>query len=271
VARLRDEPPAGAVGTIADPGLGRLERDLLTAFGPDQFRLVYQPIFALAPLHMTGLEALLRWRHPTLGEVPARQFLPLLERTGRLLELSAWVLHEACREVARWRVGGHALELAVNLAGIQVATAGVEQVAAGLAESGLEPGALIVDVPVSVAADGLVRPALAELAGLGVRLALAEVTGKGPLPTVGAQVVKLSRQLVQGGADVRPIVRRCAQRQIRTVAVGIEEPEQVVRMIDAGVDAAQGHLLARPLERNALDDYLAAAKRNREAAHRARR
>ena len=96
-----------------------LEFDLRSALSDHQFRLVYQPIYALDDLTIVGVEALLRWEHPTLGLLGPDEFIPALERTGQIRDVGAWVLQEACAQVARWHERGDPLYLSVNVSGRQ--------------------------------------------------------------------------------------------------------------------------------------------------------
>jgi diguanylate cyclase (GGDEF)-like protein len=124
-----------------------LEMDLRDALPNDEFFLVYQPTFDLRDMSPTGVEALLRWKHPTRGVVQPNDFIPLLEETGLIIEVGKWVLEEACRQGATWRAGGHPIGMAVNVSGRQLDTdefvTGVQD---ALSESGLDASALTLEV-----------------------------------------------------------------------------------------------------------------------------
>ena len=94
-----------------------LEMDLREALANGQFFLVYQPTFDLRDMSPTGVEALIRWRHPTRGIVQPNDFIPLLEETGLIIDVGTWVLNEACRQGATWREAGYTIGIAVNVSG----------------------------------------------------------------------------------------------------------------------------------------------------------
>jgi predicted signal transduction protein with EAL and GGDEF domain len=97
-----------------------LETDLRNALVNDQFFLVYQPIFDLHDMRPTGVEALIRWRHPTRGVVAPDGFMPLPEGTGMIIEVGRWVLREACRQGVKWRAAGYPVAMAVNVSARQL-------------------------------------------------------------------------------------------------------------------------------------------------------
>ncbi len=135
--------------SMQDAALGQmeLEMDLREALRKDEFFLVYQPTFDLRDMHPKGMEALIRWRHPTRGVVAPGDFIPLLEETGMVNEIGLWVLQQACRQGARWRQQGHDIGVAVNVSARQLDTDDLlEQVSSTLADSDLEPNALTLEI-----------------------------------------------------------------------------------------------------------------------------
>ncbi|MCL4368580.1 MAG: diguanylate cyclase, partial [Actinobacteria bacterium] len=131
----------------------RLRNDLRDALEHGDFRLCYQPLLRLSDRAVVGAEALLRWRHPTLGEVSPTVFIPPAEETGLILPLGLWVLRQACRQAQAWREEGLLLErMAVNVSGRQLLQGDlVADVQAALAESGLPPGCLELEITEGVA------------------------------------------------------------------------------------------------------------------------
>jgi diguanylate cyclase (GGDEF)-like protein len=97
-----------------------LEMDLREALAKDEFFLAYQPTIDLSDMRPTGVEALIRWRHPVRGVVQPDDFVPLLEETGLITEIGRWVLREACRQGAAWREAGYPIDMAVNVSGRQL-------------------------------------------------------------------------------------------------------------------------------------------------------
>src|SRR6185437_7575278 len=124
----------------ADADLTRryeLEFELRSALENNELRLVYQPIYDLDDLEPVSVEALLRWRHPVLGDVGPDEFIPLMEARGQIVEVGRWVLDEACRQVAAWHAIGHDLHVCVNVSGRQLDRDSiVDDVAHALVSSG---------------------------------------------------------------------------------------------------------------------------------------
>ncbi len=116
-----------------------LERDLRSALAERQFHLVYQPFYTLSDLTMVGVEALLRWQHPTRGLLESDEFVPILKRTGQIREVGAWVLKDACAQMAAWHARGDLLDLSVNVSARQFDDhALIDQIREALRASGLE-------------------------------------------------------------------------------------------------------------------------------------
>jgi diguanylate cyclase (GGDEF)-like protein len=124
-----------------------LEFDLRSALENGQFRLVYQPIYNLDDLTVVGVEALLRWAHPTHGLVEPDEFIPILEQTGQIREVGRWVLQQACEQMAAWHARGDTIDISVNVSAGQLdSDAVVGHVRDALTASGLDPTRLIIEV-----------------------------------------------------------------------------------------------------------------------------
>ncbi len=124
-----------------------LEMDLREALENEEFFLAYQPTIDLRDMSPTGVEALIRWKHPVRGVVQPDDFIPLLEETGLICEVGKWVLREACVQGAAWRAAGHAIGMAVNVSGRQLDTDHlIEDIEGALADSGMEPTALTIEI-----------------------------------------------------------------------------------------------------------------------------
>ncbi|MCU1503480.1 MAG: hypothetical protein JWM12_2834, partial [Ilumatobacteraceae bacterium] len=124
-----------------------LEFDLRSAFLAGHLHLAYQPIYHLDDLGLVGVEALLRWDHPTLGAVAPEEFVPILEQTGMIHDVGRWVLRTACRQMATWHERGDTLELSVNVSGRQLDLDSiVDDIRDALDVTGLDPGTLIIEV-----------------------------------------------------------------------------------------------------------------------------
>jgi diguanylate cyclase (GGDEF)-like protein/PAS domain S-box-containing protein len=250
-----------------EDSVGRLQlvADLRRANVDEDFVLHYQPTIELETGTIVGVEALVRWQHPTRGLVPPLDFIPLAEETGRIVEIGRWVLSEACRQTARWRAelpGAASLELSVNVSTRQVRRpALLEDVRSALASSGLPPDALMLEITESVLARRLeeMTSTLDEVISLGVQLALDDFgTGYSSLSllqTLPVHTLKIDRSFVQSigtgperRAFVRAIVDLAEALSLRVVAEGIELEAQVTELWQLGCRLGQGFLFARPLE-----------------------
>ncbi|TYK48518.1 putative bifunctional diguanylate cyclase/phosphodiesterase [Actinomadura decatromicini] len=237
-----------------------LGSDLQRALAEEQFAIEFQPVVELATSRVCGVEALLRWWRG--GEaVPPEEFIGPAEESGLMIPLGGWVLREACREVARWRRDSWDIGLSVNFTGRQIAAPRfVESVAAVLAETGLPPHALTLEVREEVLVEdaGQNVARLSELRELGVRLAIDDFgTGYASLAYLGqlpVDIIKIDPSFVAGlGSDetltllTRTIVRLGSDLGLTVVAEGIERPEQLQALREMGCPRGQGFLVARPM------------------------
>ncbi|MFC7529676.1 putative bifunctional diguanylate cyclase/phosphodiesterase [Actinoplanes sp. GCM10030250] len=244
----------------------RLAGELHDGILNGELRLLYQPVYDLVTGYMHGAEALVRWQHPARGFVSPGEFIPVAERSGLIVPLGAWVLSEACAQMARWRdeYGDGAIEAVnVNVAVRQLRETGfVDQVAAVLSENGLTPRNLILEVTESSVVDGWqVRETLQALHDMGIHLALDDFgTGQSSLSLLRAfpvDVLKLDKSFVDGIADdgadrgrlavAAAVAQLTEHLQLKAVAEGIETPEQADRLRHMGYRYGQGYLMARPL------------------------
>ena len=282
VAMYRAKTRGGAQYAIYAPRMdedvvGRLElvADLRRAQLDSEFVLHYQPVVELETGTIVGVEALVRWHHPTRGLLPPSMFIPLAEETGRIVEIGRWVLTEACRNAARWRAevpGAEELRVSVNVSPRQMRRPGLLQdVRSALTESGLVPGALEIEITESVVASRRdeMTSILNSIAALGVRLALDDFgTGYSSLSLLQdlpVQALKIDRSFVSvldAGAErvafVRAIVDLAATLGLTVVAEGIEDRSQAAALLGLGCRLGQGFYLARPLEGRELEILLSA-------------
>jgi len=244
-----------------------LEVDLEGALLADQFFLEYQPTIDLSTGVFTGVEALIRWRHPERGVVQPDDFIPALESTGIIVPVGAWVLQEACREGARWHEQGHRFTVSVNVSARQLERDRIiDDVHEALRVSGFDPGSLILDLTETALmhdAEGtIIRLEL--LKALGVRIAIDNFgTGYSSLAYLRQfpiDVLKIDRSFVSGIADttesaalVHTLVQLGKVLGLETIAEGIETDDQRIRLEDEQVDTGQGFLFARPLSVDDVD------------------
>jgi diguanylate cyclase (GGDEF)-like protein len=242
-----------------------LESDLRHALERGELRVHYQPIVTLGSTEIVGFEALVRWQHPTRGLVPPLAFIPLAEETGLIVPVGKWVLETACRQAAKWhrtRTDPEATPLfvSVNLSAREFMQADLlEDVAATLAETGLEAGALELEITESVLMDQSeagIRT-LRRLRALGVRLVLDDFgTGYSSLSYLKhlpLDTIKIDRSFVAAideNADrsiVEAVVALAHGLGIGVVAEGIETERQAERLLELGCDLGQGYLFSRPV------------------------
>ena len=243
-----------------------LATDLREAITHGRLGLEYQPMVELATSRVAAVEALVRW--PRGGElIPPAEFLGVAEDSGLIVPLGDWVLRAACEQVARWRAGGWTVGLSVNFSPRQVSASRVTQaVLAALADNGLPPGTLTLEVTERVLIDGAdsMIAGLAELRDLGVRLAIDDFgTGYASLAYLRhlpVDVIKIDPSFVSGlGTDptldmlTRTIVGVGHDLGIEVVAEGIERPEQLEMLRGMGCSLGQGYLVARPMTAGAIE------------------
>ena len=152
-----------------------LEFGLRAALDGGQFRLVYQPIYTLDDLTLIGVEALLRWEHPTLGLIRPDEFVPLLEQSGQIREVGLWALRTACDQMEDWHSRGNDLDVSVNVSGRQLDSDHiVEHIRDALSHSGLTPSSLIIEVTETALMTNAAATArrLEAIRALGVRIAV---------------------------------------------------------------------------------------------------
>ena len=248
-----------------------IEKDLRRAIDESELSVHYQPLVSLTTDRAVGVEALVRWRHPTRGIVGPDEFIPVAEDTGLMPRLGAWVLGQACGQMASWRrslePGAERLHVAVNLSARQLSDPElVKTVAAALEGSGLDPSGLYLEITESVLMDDAeaARVTLDALRGLGVRLAVDDFgTGYSSLAYLRrfpVNVLKIDRSFVAGiGTDVddetvvQLVVDLAHSLKLDVVAEGVETKEQLETLRSLGCDMVQGYLLARPLPPDEVD------------------
>ena len=249
----------------------QVESALRTAIEQEQLVVFFQAEVGLADGQITGAEALVRWRDPSRGLVSPGEFIPVAEETGLIVPLGAWVLREACGEAAHLREQGMPLrKIAVNLSTRQLGHPGLVQLVADtLAETGLEPASLCLEITETVLMQDADRAVvlLEELKALGVTLSLDDFgTGYSSLSHLRrfpVDDVKVDRSFVDGLVDrpgdasivaaVRDVTRSL---DLGVVAEGIETLEQLERLRALGYERGQGFLFARPGPREGLEDLL---------------
>jgi diguanylate cyclase (GGDEF)-like protein len=234
--------------------------DLQRAITREELALQYQPIVELATSRVVGAEALVRWWRGDEAVSP-RAFLTVAEDSGLIAALGEWVLRKACAQGAAWRDASWDVGVSVNIGLRQLnAPQFSAQVAAALAESGLPPSSLTIEVSERMLVEdaGLIGDRLAELRDLGVKLAIDDFgTGYASLAhlrQLPADIIKIDPSFVSGlGVDpvltllTRTIVQVGRDLGMQVVAEGIEEPRQLAELKEMGCGYGQGFLVARPM------------------------
>jgi diguanylate cyclase (GGDEF)-like protein len=239
--------------------------DLLRALDEHQYRLAYQPIYDLGGLTLVGFEALLRWDHPSLGVTRPDIFIPMLETSGRVVDVGRWVLETACQQMADWHALDDTIGISVNVSGRQLdSEIVVADVRHALEASHLKAGALTIEVTESSLLRNRATAArrLKQLKELSVNVAIDDFgTGYSSLAYLRdfpIDTIKIDRAFTdalerspQSEALIRLLVQLGRDLGLRTLAEGVETIAQLDHLRDQHVDAVQGFLLSRPLTADA--------------------
>jgi diguanylate cyclase (GGDEF)-like protein/PAS domain S-box-containing protein len=246
-----------------------LRSDLQHALTQDQLELHYQPFVRLAGRDILGVEALVRWNHPTRGTIPPIQFIPVAEETGLIVPMGRWILETACREGVRLQElfpRPEPLTMSVNLSVRQLQSETlVGDVRTALVATGLQASSLVLEITESLmlADTDFAMQQLHELKALGIRLAMDDFgTGYSSLSYLSrfpVDILKMDRSFV-GSEDnealTSAIIALGTSLSLEVVAEGIELPEQAKSLEDLGCELGQGYLFAKPMNSLALTDFL---------------
>ncbi len=250
-----------------------IERDLRHAIARGQLHLAFQPIVATRTGSIVGVEALVRWLHPTLGVIVPKRFIPLAEESNLIVEIGSWVLDEALREIAHCRSlpGLENLRVSVNLSAAQLGDEMlVEHVGRALATNRLPGSALCLELTETVVMGDpeAALGAFAALRRLDVQLAIddfgTEYSSLAYLQRLPVDTLKIDRSFVVGlgepdsAADtlVAAIVAIARALGMETIAEGVESVDQARRVAALGCDAIQGYLYSRPVRADQLVDVV---------------
>jgi EAL domain-containing protein (putative c-di-GMP-specific phosphodiesterase class I) len=253
-----------------------LETDLHAAIEADQFFLLYQPTFDLSSGAFTGVEALLRWRHPTRGVIQPDDFIPALEANGLMVPVGRWVLEEACRQGAAWQGQGHNVTVSINVSAKQLDRDQIiADVSNALTKSGFDPSLCVLELTETTLMHNVDDTVgrLTLLKALGVRIAIDDFgTGYSSLAYLRqfpVDVLKIDRSFVSGIADtseaaavVHAMVQLGKALGLETVAEGVENDGQRAQLTSEKVDTGQGFLFARPLDVEAVSRLLEDSAQN---------
>jgi len=244
--------------------------DLRHSIEHDELVVHYQPIASVESGKIVALEALVRWNHPTRGLLGPMEFIPFAEETDLIFSLGRWVLRESCQTMARWRnevSGAEDAYITVNLSVHQLSDSSLlETIAEALADSGLPPAALVLEVTESLLMSETSETvdALNGIHAMGVGLAIDDFgTGESSLARLKrfpVKVLKIDKSFVDGlgiletdEAIVTAIVQLSKALGLVVLAEGVETPIQLERVAALGCDLYQGYLMSRPVTADRID------------------
>ncbi len=248
-----------------------LKSGLRRALAAGEFELHYQPQFELASGRVIGVEALIRWRHPEDGLISPTRFIPVAEDSGLIVPIGEWVIQEACRQAVAWRSAGlPPLIMAVNLSAVQFRRGDVEQtIARALQVTGFDPKLLELELTESILIHDTesVLSSVRQLKQLGVKLSIDDFgTGYSSLSYLkrfDVDKLKIDQSFIRDlasdpddAAIVRAIVQMAGSLNLRTLAEGVEDAATLALLREFACDEAQGYHLARPMQAQALVDFV---------------
>jgi diguanylate cyclase (GGDEF)-like protein/PAS domain S-box-containing protein len=286
---VKNKREEGTTSALFVPGMRdsivqRLEMkdELAHAIEHSELILHFQPIVDLPTQEIRGLEALVRWQHPTKGLVPPGDFISLAEETGQIVPLGEWVLKEATRRGKELQDAlGRRIYMTVNLSARQLHQVGlVASVSKALLESKLDPSDLVLEITESSLMEDAAygKKILGELRELGLRVAIDDFgTGYSSLSYLRQfplDILKIDRSFISniaGGPEesavAEALIHLSRILDLETVAEGIETSAQLKELLDLGCPSAQGYLFARPLPLEEIRVHLLVSEKGPQAAH----
>jgi diguanylate cyclase (GGDEF)-like protein len=266
-------------GSLVNSTRGRLAvseetlyADLVHALAHDEFFLLYQPYIDLRTAQVVGVEALIRWNHPTLGLLEPSSFISMAERTDVIVALDTWVLEQTCRQARAWLDDGlPPLRVSVNLASRDLSNPELfDNIHRALMETGIDPSLLELEITERVVLDtvGPARATIERLRRLGVRFTIDDFgTGNSSLNRIGAfpvSTLKIDQSFVQVlGPDadnnslVSAIISMAARLGLDCVAEGVETSVQSRVLLQRGCTTAQGYFFSPPLPAKDIETMMA--------------
>ncbi len=269
----------GGTCALYEPGMGGdaaeqvlLQQALRGAVERGELMLYYQPKVDARHGQVRGLEALLRWRHPERGIVSPAVFVPLAERFGLIGAIGAWVIDQACAQLARWHAQGLRCRVAINLSPYQLRQADLPaRIRTALERHQLHPSQLVCEITETAMMENMhaERSVLDQIAALGVCLSIDDFgTGYSSLAhlrNIPARQIKIDRSFVvdlAGSADahavLEAVVRLAHALRMEVVAEGVETDEQRDALVRLGCDLLQGYRIARPMPADAVPQWFEA-------------
>ena len=249
----------------------QLTMDLREALGAGQFENFYQPVVRLKDLKVVGVEALVRWRHPTLGLVEPERFIPMAEETGMIRDIGRIVLREACENTKLWQRQHSTVTVAVNVSVFQLRSDEfISDVRDALRCSGLNPSSLVLEVTESILINNpQTVKRLRALKELGVRLAIDDFgTGYSSMSYLRQfpfDILKIDQSFIASMINspkaitmVRSMIQLGRQLKLDVVAEGVETQQQLAVLRRVHCHNAQGYLFSAPIDSEAMTSLLSA-------------
>jgi EAL domain-containing protein (putative c-di-GMP-specific phosphodiesterase class I) len=244
--------------------------DLAAALAAQQFFLVYQPTIDLETNAFAGVEALIRWRHPTRGVLSPEVFIEELEKSGEIVPVGRWALATACAHGAAWHDKGYRFNVSVNVSPRQFAHSGFfDDVANALADSRFDPTLFVLEFSQETLTSDhrATTERLNRLRELRVQFAVDDFepgeSALDDLQEFSIDIVKLNREFISTlatSSDAASLVHRLVQlsesRYLQVIAAGIEDSDQRARLQHERVHVGQGYLFSKPHEAAEIDRYL---------------
>jgi diguanylate cyclase (GGDEF)-like protein/PAS domain S-box-containing protein len=246
-----------------------LENELRHALAKNELEVYYQPQRRLSDNRLVGVEALLRWHHPHLGQIPPLRFIPVAEETGQIIGLGEWVLRSACIQHCRWREQGLDLRVAVNLSPVQFRDRDLPQrIAEILAETGMQANYLELEITENMLIDSNAATTIHALRAMGIQIALDDFgTGYSNLSYIkqfAIDKIKIDQSFVRemnrspnDAQIISAIINLTHSLKLQVIAEGVEHPDHLAFLKAHACDEAQGFYLSKPVP---AADILLAAK-----------
>ena len=238
-----------------------LENNLRSALSRDEMLVFFQPQLELKSNKITGMEALIRWKHPEMGMIPPVQFIPIAEATGLIIPIGEWVLRSACKQAVEWQKSHKPLVISVNLSARQFQQQDLVSIVKNvLSETGLEPKFLELEITESL---GMKNPeqtlkTLTGLKAMGIKIAIDDFgTGYSSLSYLKRfpiDTLKIDRSFVmdmpedQSDAEiVKTIIALARSLDLGVIAEGVEKDSQARYLLENGCEKMQGYLFSPPV------------------------
>jgi len=253
----------------------RMEHDLRHALLNEDLVLYYQPQVSLVTRDVIGMEALVRWPHPTLNMVPPDQFIPIAEESDLIIQLGEWTIHEACRQMRQWQRGGLQIPpVAVNISAKHMRhTDFYDSVESALRKTGLDPKYLELELTERAMMTDIDRSleVMRQIGEMGIKFAVDDFgTGYSSLAYLKhlpLDKLKIDKSFVQDLAIdesdreiANTIIQLAHGLKLSVVAEGVETQQQMSILLGQGCDSAQGYLFGRPLPEYEVASFLHAAQ-----------